>query len=335
MLKRTALPVITQTLKLFNTEELHIEVSSKCTLKCPRCPRTELGPDAVNSEFSLAEFELAFPPELLTDVKRILFCGDMGDPIYATEFIDIVKYIKTTNAFLQLDIVTNGSYKKSDWWNELGGALTNRDTVTFSVDGWDHDSNNLYRVNSNFDSIIIGIKTLRSSSDCRIKWSTIYFNFNEHRIDDIKNLAKDLGCDEWQSVVSTKFNGRYAVNGVDPLIPSDPALSSDTGVYQTYPMVLNRPKLIKIKNQVNAHRWAKCLNWQKELFINVEGLLFPCPWFNSGYQENDFVQKYRDRLNVKTRGLDQVLNDPMWQEFITRLEVMPLEVCRIKCYECS
>lgn len=334
MLKRTALLAIIQTLKLFNIQELHIEVSSKCTLKCPRCPRTELGPDAVNSEFSLEEFELAFPPDLLKSVNRILFCGDMGDPIYATEFIDIVRYIKTHNMFLHLDIVTNGSYKKSHWWEELGRSLSKLDTVTFSVDGWDNDSNNLYRVNSDFDSIINGIKTLRTSSDCRIKWSTIYFNFNEHRIDDIKNLAKDLGCDEWQSVVSTKFNGRYAVDGVDPLIPADPELSS-TGVYRTHPLVFNRPKPIHIKYQVNAHRWARCLNWQKELFINVEGLLFPCPWFNSGYQENDFVQKYRDRLNVKTQGLEQVLNDPMWEEFITRLEVMPLEVCRIKCYGCS
>jgi hypothetical protein len=67
------------------------------------------------------------------------------------------------------------------------------------------------------------------------------------------------------------------------------------------------------------------------MFINVDGLVFPCPWFNSGYQENDFVQKYRDRLSVKTRSLTEVLADPMWEEFITRLAVFPLEVCKLKC----
>lgn len=321
---------ITQMSRLFNLQDLHIEVSSKCTLKCPRCPRTELGPAAVNSEITLEDFCRAFPPDVLKDVKRILFCGDMGDPIYATEFLEIIAYIKTcTDA--SIDIVTNGSYKKPVWWNQLGYWLTPKDTVVFSVDGWDHDSNNLYRVNSHWDSIINGIKSLRENSYCRIKWSTIYFNFNEEHMDSIKELAKELGCDEWQSVKSSKFNGRYSVNGVDPLIPTDPN-NIGTGVYQVSPVILKRPRQIIIRQQVDAHQWAKCLNWKKELFVNVEGLVFPCPWFNSGYQDNDFVEKYRDRLNIKTRSIIEVLEDPLWEEFITRLETMPLEVCKIKCY---
>ena len=76
------------------------------------------------------------------------------------------------------------------------------------------------------------------------------------------------------------------------------------------------------------------MNWQKELFVTVDGLVFPCPWFNSGYQENDFVQKYRDRLSIKTRSIDEVLTDSIWEEFITRIETMPLEICRIKCRDC-
>ena len=78
---------------LFNPAQLHIELSSKCTLKCPRCPRTELNPDSINREISLVEFQRAFSPELLKEVQEILFCGDIGDPIYAKDFLKIVKYI--------------------------------------------------------------------------------------------------------------------------------------------------------------------------------------------------------------------------------------------------
>lgn len=319
--------------RLFSLQEVHIELSSKCTLKCPRCPRTELKPEELNREFSLVDFQRAFPVDVLEQIKRILFCGDIGDPIYATEFLSIIKYIKQSSD-ISIDIVTNGSYKKPSWWEELGSVLTRRDTVVFSVDGWDHDSNNLYRVNSDWDSIIAGIKSLRVSSDCRIKWSSIYFNFNEDRMSEICNLAKELGCDEWQAVKSTKFGGRYNVNGVDPLIPVN-ADNLSSQVYQTFPIVLNRAKPISLKYQVDAHKWARCLNWKKELFVNVDGLMFPCPWFNSGYQVNDFVQKYKDRLNVKQRSIVEVLEDPMWEEFITRLETMPLDVCRIKCYGCE
>ena len=325
--------VTTLMLKLFSSTDLHIEVSSKCTLKCPRCPRTELDPDGLNREFSIAEFKAAFPIDQLKDVRKIVFCGDIGDPIYATDFLEIVEYLKTFST-ADLSIVTNGSYKKTEWWQELGKWLSNYDTVTFSVDGWDHDSNNLYRINSNWDSIINGIESLRAVSDCRISWSTIYFNFNEDRVSRIKSIATSLDCDEFVIVKSSKFDGRYIINDVDPLKPVNVENVSD-GQYirETY-TITNRPRRVYPISFQNRHEWARCLNWQKELFINVDGLVFPCPWFNSGYQENDFVQKYRDRLSVKTRSLNEVLEDPMWEEFITRIETMPLEVCRIKCRDC-
>ncbi len=332
LLKKTDSQLITPMSRLFNLQDVHIELSSKCTLKCPRCPRTELKPEELNKEFSLEDFQRAFPVDVLSKIRKMLFCGDIGDPIYATEFIPIIAYIKSQSN-ISVDIVTNGSYKKPEWWDELGAHLTKYDTVVFSVDGWDHDSNNLYRVNSDWNSIIAGIKSLRASSDCRIKWSSIYFNFNEDRMNSIAQLAKELGCDEWQAVKSTKFGGRYVVNGVDGLMPAD-ANNIASNVYQTLPIILNRPKPISIRHQLNTHPWAKCLNWKKELFINVEGLIFPCPWFNSGYQDNDFVEKYRDRLNIKHRSIVQVLDDPLWDEFITRIEVMPLKVCKIKCQDC-
>ena len=315
---------------LFNTYELHIEVSSKCMLKCPRCPRTELKPSSLNKEFSLDEFKTAFPPKTLINVKKIIFCGDIGDPIYANDFLGIIEYTK--QFFIQIFIVTNGSYKKEEWWRKLASLLGHEDTVQFSVDGWDQASNNLYRVNSDFDSIISGVKTLRQNSDCTIKWSTIYFNFNEDKINDIMQLTKSIGVDILQTVCSTKFDGRYSVDGQDPLKPKNQEHHNPSTVYLQNTLKLSDRKIpIMFKYTVDQHSWAKCLNWKKELFINVEGLVFPCPWFNSGYQTNDFVQKYKDKLNVKNRSLDTILADDLWGEFLLRLEVMPLDVCNIKC----
>lgn len=328
------LRAITQTSKLFNTQELHIELSSKCTLKCPRCPRTELDPDSLNQEFSLEDFRRAFNLNTLGDLNSVLFCGDIGDPIYAKDLIPIVKYLKE-NSKANIKIVTNGSYKAATWWGELGSWLSTHDTVVFSVDGYDQESNNLYRVNSNWDSIVNGIKSLRFSSDCRIVWSSIYFNFNEDRMQDIRNIASELGCDEWQGVASSKFDGRYLINGVDPLKPTRDMNIASGAVYDKRSIVFNSPKPLSIVYRVDRHEWAKCLNWKKEMFIAVDGTVMPCPWFNSGYQDNDFVKKYHSRLNVKQRPLETILKDHMWEEFITRLETMPLPVCRIKCRDCK
>lgn len=79
------------------------------------------------------------------------------------------------------------------------------------------------------------------------------------------------------------------------------------------------------------HPWAKCLNFKKELFVNIEGLVFPCPWFNNAYHKNSFVQKHKDKINVKTRSFLEILADPLWEELVTMLEVMPLEICKMKC----
>jgi MoaA/NifB/PqqE/SkfB family radical SAM enzyme len=81
----------------------------------------------------------------------------------------------------------------------------------------------------------------------------------------------------------------------------------------------------------DRHPWARCMNWKKEMFISVSGLVFPCPWFNSGYMENDFVYKYRDRINIRTRSLLDILQDPLWEELLTRFEIAPLEICKFKC----
>jgi MoaA/NifB/PqqE/SkfB family radical SAM enzyme len=312
---------------LFNFKEVHIEVSSKCTLKCPRCPRTELKPEQLNQEFSLAEFMSAFPPDMLDDIGTVLFCGDVGDPIYATEFIEIVAYLKRNKT--QVKIVTNGSYKSVEWWDRLAHLLGKQDHITFSVDGWDQASNNMYRVNSNYDSIVAGIKTVRAASPCHITLSTIVFSFNELHLDVIKSQAKELGVDHFQIVNSTKFDGRYAVNGIDTLKPV--AYAQGNNYIKSKFLLSDRHIPLVFHSQINRHAWAKCLNWKVQPFINVDGLVFPCAWFNSGYQDNDFVQTHREKLSVKNRPLKEIMLDPIWDEFITRLEMFPLEICKLKC----
>jgi MoaA/NifB/PqqE/SkfB family radical SAM enzyme len=191
----------------------------------------------------------------------------------------------------------------------------------------------MYRVNSDFDSISKGARSLRAVSACTMHWSSIFFRFNEDRVEDIRDVAKTLGFDSFGMVKSTKFDGRYLIDGQDLLKPAKQMHVSGFTVYDkgTVERLGQRSIPIHLVKQKDVHSWAKCLNWRKEMFINVEGLVFPCPWFNSGYQENDFVEKHKDRISIKTRSLMDILNDPIWQELITRFEVMPLEVCKIKC----
>lgn len=320
------LPVTTQISTPFNLDIVQVEVSSKCTLKCPRCPRTELSLPWLNEEISLEEFKHIFPPDILNRIKFLLFCGHTGDPIYAKQFLDIVEYVKK-NSNTRLQIITNGSHKKKQWWKHLGRLLDSNDGVTFSIDGWDDESNNRYRVNSDWDSIMLGLQTLRGSSSCYICWSTIYFKYNQDQIPLIKHIAQSQGCDMLILVRSAKFDNRYLVNGIDPLKPSQ-SLVADTNNYSREKIVFGRDDNFKISGNRPTHPYAKCINHDKEINVDVNGLVFPCGWFNTGYQINPFVDKYKDRLNAKVHGLKTVLEDEIWKELVQEFN---LDICRIKC----
>ena len=313
--------------------QLHVEISSRCTLRCPRCPRTEMRPETLNRDITVDQFRQAFSPALLEQVGYLLFCGDIGDPIYNNDLVEIVRYIKESSPGTSVAIVTNGSYKPERWWQELGAVLTAHDRVTFSVDGWDQASNEQYRVNSDWDSIITGIKTLKAHSDVSLIWSTIRFAFNEQRIGRIREIAENIGVHQFAVVNSTKFgsmDARYLnEDGVDPMEPND---ATNTRVYTINRESIGRGRLIPMGRVTHdRHPWANCLRGDQRIFIGVDGSVSPCAWFGSKYMDNEFVEKYRDRLNIKTRNLQDILEDPCWEEFMVRLEMLPLPICKLKC----
>jgi MoaA/NifB/PqqE/SkfB family radical SAM enzyme len=301
-------------------------------LKCPRCPRTELNIDHVNQEITLDDFKSGFPPDVLSQIELFIFCGSIGDPIYSTEFLEIVEYIKQ-NSRVRVRIVTNGSYKKPEWWQRLGSILDHYDMITFSVDGWDNDSNNQYRVNSNFDSILVGLRTLRQISNCHIRWSTIYFSFNQQHIDDIRQVAKVNGCDSFQTVKSSKFDGRYLTGQVDIMKPADELVAS-TLIYEPEIEFLQVSKYVPLlpAKPTTPHAWAKCLNHKKDMFVGIDGLVVPCPWFDNTYQQNSFIQEHQDRLSIRRRSFFEIINDTdLWNKLIDSFDNDPLPICKLKC----
>jgi len=59
------------------TWHFHIEISSKCTLRCPRCARQEVPDTLINTELDLAFFKRNFTKQFVQDhVEKITFCGE-------------------------------------------------------------------------------------------------------------------------------------------------------------------------------------------------------------------------------------------------------------------
>lgn len=320
------------------TWHFHIEISSKCTLRCPRCARQEVPDSLVNTELDLEFFKRNFTTDfIINNVEKITFCGDDGDPIYAHDLIPVIKYIKSVKS-VEIVIVTNGSHKKAEWWRELGTVLTEQDTVHFSIDGWDNVSNNLYRVNSDFSSIIAGVANLRSASQCRVVWAAIAFRFNEDHISRMTAVAKSWGFDAFQLTKSTKFGTIYPSYGVDdPLEPSIKYVSSshrfERDVVQLSAQKLNSTisstniRLYKSVEKINGVK-PLCSIGNKGLYIDSRGRLFPCCWVANRYAHNIEWQERAEQFNLNSRLLQDVLADSFWQE---EFKTFKWQECQTKC----
>ena len=318
------------------TWHFHIEISSKCTLKCPRCARQEVPDSLINTELDLEFFKRNFTPEfIVANVEKITFCGDDGDPVYAHDLIPVIEYIKSVKP-VEIVIITNGSHKKITWWIQLGQLLDHNDSVHFSVDGYDNDSNNLYRVNSDWDTIIAGLQTLRSTSDCQIVWAAIAFKFNEHKLDFMQNFAQRLGADRFQITKSTKFGSIYPSYGAnDPLEPTVKFMSSSHRFERTLVAFTEKttkiPEInIKLYNDVTIQNNIKplCEIGNKGLYIDARGRLFPCCWVANRYTHNSEWQTLAEQFNLHHRTLTDVVADPFWEgEF----KAFKWQECTQKC----
>ena len=320
------------------TWHFHIEISSKCTLRCPRCARQEVPDTLVNTELDLAFFKRNFTEEFIRkNVEKITFCGDDGDPIYAHDLIPVIGYIKSVKP-VEIVIITNGSHKKPEWWRELGSVLTEQDTVHFSIDGYDNVSNNLYRVNSDFVSAILAIETLRSSSKCRLVWAAIAFKFNEGHIDYMQLLAAKLEMDAFQLTKSTKFGSFYpSYPKDDPLEPSKKFVSGSHRFERDVILLSQRglntavsPTNISLYKSVAETNGVKplCKIGNKGLYIDARGRLFPCCWVANRYSHNAEWQDLANQFNLHNRTLSDVVTDKFWE---TKFKTFEWQECQTKC----
>jgi len=320
------------------TWHFHIEISSKCTLRCPRCARQEVPDSLVNTELDLEFFKKNFTKEfIINNVEKITFCGDDGDPIYAHDLIPVIKYIKSVKP-VEIVIVTNGSHKKSEWWKELGCTLADTDTVHFSIDGWNNESNNLYRVNSDFNSILAGVASLRSTSRCRTVWDAIAFKFNEDHLIDMVTMAQEQGFDAIQITKSTKFGTVYPSYGVnDPLEPSKKLVSNSHRFERDVILLSTRGlnnkvhakniQLYKSVNEVNGVR-PLCEIGNKGLYIDARGRLFPCCWVANRYSHNSDWKGIANKFDLNQRNLSDAVTDNFWE---TTFKSFGWQECQTKC----
>ena len=213
--------------------------------------------------------------------------------------------------------------------------LDSTDHIHFSIDGWDQHSNNIYRVNCDWNSIEKGIAQIHRPIKT---WAAIAFKFNENKIDHMRQMARDFNFDYFQLTLSTKFGSNYdAYPKDDPLQPSEQYVAQGRFTRST-DHLSNRAWIdhsvadFKIRYDAmpeHASVKALCAVGNKGLYINSLGQFYPCCWTGLRYEHNKNLFEYIDR----TQSFERVLDDPNWRLLFDSFET---EKCPAECSEkCS
>lgn len=298
---------------------LHVELTSRCTLACPACPRTEwnslLKRPVIKNDLDINDFENFLDCDEGRKIQGFKLCGDYGDCIYYPQLFEFIKRFRNTKKFI---ISTNGSFQTEEFWNTLAELLTDQDTIIFGIDGL-KDTNHLYRKNSNWNSIMLGLDIM-AKSNVKIKWQTIVFSFNHDQLDTIKSFAESKGA-EFFSLQTHRY-------GDDELIPPDRYVELHYLFKEDY----NNNHDILINPRCNS-----------EKVITSDGYLLPCDWIrNPGtfYKSQLWKQKSQwvNRLNVKNTTYDQaLLVVEEWANYVKQSSLNKLPtvdvLCKMKCRE--
>lgn len=292
----------------------HIEPTNLCTLKCPGCARTQFinkWPSHWKNRSVNIDSLLKFLDIDLSN-KRILLCGNYGDPIYHPHFIDLVKELKQKNAHLK--IVTNGSYKTVDWWNKLAQVLDKNDLVSFSIDGMP-DNFNTYRINADWETITNGLNVV-GSSDIPSEWKFIPFNFNVDDIKEVEELSKSFNIDNFVIEPSDRFDKfteqfrPTKTNYIGEKIDAKNLIATDSSNF----VAIN----------------PSCLNNGNTHFISAEGFYTSCCYVSDyRFYYKTIFGKNKKQFNINNNKFSELLFRNDVQDFYNTLDQKM--VCKYNC----
>lgn len=307
---------------------IHFEITSKCQARCPMCPRRiqggKLNPNISLCEISLNEFKTYFPIEFIQQLYSFNFCGNLGDPIIAKDTLKICEYLRTHNNHLHITLHTNGSAKTKSFWSKLGQLKVE---VTFGIDGL-NDTHSLYRVNTNYETIIKNAKTFIANNGSA-HWHMLVFKHNEHQVEDCRQLAFELGFKSFQ----TKYTSRFREESLE-------VYKTDTKVsHIIYPTTRsieiskNHKKHIEIvPNKINC----KVQN-NKQIYVGADGTVTPCCWLDltfypdSSFSKNDYLNKIKYFPNLKNNTLKEIFDSNYFNEIEKTWINNPVYECNKQC----
>ncbi len=266
-----------------------IEPTTSCNLRCPECPS---GLRQFTRPIGMLEptFFKATIDSLYKELIYLTFYFQ-GEPYLNPNFLEMVKYASTKNIYTSTS--TNAHYLTKE--QAIKTVESGLDRLIISLDGTTQETYEQYRVGGSLQKVIEGTKhIIAARKELKSNTPHIVFQFlvvkpNEHQLNDVEQLAQQLGVDE----VVFKTAQVYDFENGNPLIPTNET-------YSRYKKLSNGTYVIKNKLLNQCWRmWSACV-------VTWDGIVVPCCF------DKDAKHQLGD---LKTQTFDELWNSDKYQAF--------------------
>lgn len=238
---------------------ISFEPTTACNLRCPECPsglRAFSRPTGnLKSDFFRTTID-----EIYRELIYLIFYFQ-GEPYINPQFLDMVQYAHKKGIYTITS--TNGHFLNDE--NAKKTIESGLDRLIISVDGTSQEVYEQYRIGGNLEVVLQGARNV-------VKWKKklqsttphIIFQFlvvrpNEHQIEAVHDLAKEIGIDE----VKLKSAQLYDYKNGHDLMPTQIKYArysqQENGTYS-------------LKNRLLNHCWKL---WHS-CVITWDGAVVPC-----------------------------------------------------------
>lgn len=175
---------------------ISFEPTTSCNLRCPECPS---GLRAFTRPIGMLDnaFFRQTIDEMHQELLYLIFYFQ-GEPYLNPAFLDMVRYASGKRIYTATS--TNAHYLTKE--NAQKTVASGLDRLIISIDGTTQDVYEQYRKGGNLDKVLEGAKHIvEAKKNANSSTPFVVFQFlvvkpNEHQIEEVKALAKEIGVDD-------------------------------------------------------------------------------------------------------------------------------------------
>lgn len=272
---------------------ISFEPTTSCNLRCPECPsglRAFTRPTGMLQKNFFKDTIDQLHKELLYLVFYF-----QGEPYLNPDFLEMVKYASSKKIYTATS--TNAHYLNDE--NARKTIESGLDRLIISIDGTTQDVYEQYRVGGRLEKVLEGTRNIvKWKKEMKSKTPFIVFQFlvvkpNEHQIENVKQLGKEIGVDDVWFKTAQVYDYENDPNHLIPTIDK----------YSRYKKTNNGHEF---KGKLANHCWRL---WHDPV-ITWDGLVAPCCF------DKDAQHKLGD---LKQKSFKEIWENGEYKKFRTAI----------------